>query len=378
MISNVKTSLCRYAGWFCFIGLVLFAVNVTNAAEIQASKARLVVSDLDSKQLKYLSKLKQKQLDQVVTVAVLDEQGQLLGQVWGSVLFNNEVLQFLPRFPFDDNQQYFARFQVGKDNIADLLSKRFAFVAEQNSVTIVTDVFPSANVLPENLFKFYIQFSHPMSRGEAYQHIQLLDDQENPVELPFLELSQELWDPNGRRFTLLFDPGRTKQGIKPNRDMGLPLSEGKQFTLVIDQQWQDAKGLPLQKPFKKQFTVGPQDHQQPNMDNWVISVPDGGSRNPVTVTFDEPLDRAQLENALWIEAEAGRLITGEVSIGKEMVWQFVPTYGWRSGNYRLVANSYLEDRAANSLGRPFEVIRTDDEAYIPPTFSKEFIIKAID
>ena len=32
---------------------------------------------------------------------------------------------------------------------------------------------------------------------------------------PFLELDEELWSTDGRRFTLLFDPGRIKRGLKP-------------------------------------------------------------------------------------------------------------------------------------------------------------------
>ncbi len=46
----------------------------------------------------------------------------------------------------------------------------------------VTEVYPSAAVLPENLLRFYIQFSAPMSRGEAYRRIKLLDAGGKPVD----------------------------------------------------------------------------------------------------------------------------------------------------------------------------------------------------
>ena len=69
------------------------------------------------------------------------------------------------------------------------------------STTLVTAVYPSAQVLPENLLRFYIHFSAPMSRGEAYRHVRLLDAAGKAVDLPFLELDQELWDPDGKRFT---------------------------------------------------------------------------------------------------------------------------------------------------------------------------------
>ena len=59
-------------------------------------------------------------------------------------------------------------------------------------------------------------FDAPMSRGEAYRHIHLVDAKTGrEVEAPFLELGEELWDGDFRRFTLLCDPGRVKRGLKP-------------------------------------------------------------------------------------------------------------------------------------------------------------------
>ena len=43
---------------------------------------------------------------------------------------------------------------------------------------------------------------------------------------PFLELEQELWSGDGRRFTLLFDPGRIKRGLKPREEQGPSSSRG--------------------------------------------------------------------------------------------------------------------------------------------------------
>ncbi len=376
---SIKRLSIKHNAQLLFVRCVSFSlcfvliVNNAIAVEILADKENLRVADLSDQQIKYLSKLKQKQLDQVVTVAVMDNQGQLMGQVWGTVTLQDATLAFTPRFPFEDNRQYFARFQLDGKNVAATTSKRFAFIADdQQPEASVVQVYPSADTLPANLFKFYIYFSHPMSRGEAYQHIRLLDDKNQEVKLPFLELTQELWDSDGKRFTLLFDPGRTKQGIKPNRDMGMPLQEGKQYTLIIDNNWHDGKGLPLRNEFRKTFLVSQQDHQQPDINRWALTLPDSGSRNPVIVKFDEPMDRALLENAIWIETNDGKVISGEIEIIDELIWRFTPALGWRSGDYRLVARSYLEDRAANSLGRLFEVVRTDDNSEIPDTYRLEF------
>ena len=41
--------------------------------------------------------------------------------------------------------------------------------------TIVSQVYPTANSLPENLLKFYLHFSAPMSQGKVYSYIHLLN-----------------------------------------------------------------------------------------------------------------------------------------------------------------------------------------------------------
>ncbi|NIP93248.1 MAG: hypothetical protein GWO24_07240, partial [Akkermansiaceae bacterium] len=82
--------------------------------------------------------------------------------------------------------------------------------------TTVTHVAPGADVLPFNLLKFYLHFSAPMTRGRAYQHITLRHHDGQPVADPFLELPEELWNPEMTRLTILLDPGRIKRGLLPN------------------------------------------------------------------------------------------------------------------------------------------------------------------
>ena len=55
---------------------------------------------------------------------------------------------------------------------------------------------------------------------------------------------EELWDPNFQRLTMTFDPGRIKRGLTSNETMGPPIAEGKRYTLVIDRDWPDARGVP--------------------------------------------------------------------------------------------------------------------------------------
>src|SRR5262249_4461656 len=143
-------------------------------------------------------------------------------------------------------------------------------------------------------------FSAPMSLGEAYRHIRLLDEANKPVDLPFLELDQELWDPAGKRFTLFFDPGRIKRGVKPREDVGPSLVEGKRYTLVIDSKWSDADGQPLKESFKKSFRVVAPVEKGIDVKEWKLDSPAAGSRDALKVGFPQPLDHALLQRLLWI------------------------------------------------------------------------------
>ena len=61
---------------------------------------------------------------------------------------------------------------------------------------------------------------------------------------PFLELDEELWSPDGTRFTLIFDPGRIKRGLKPREEVGPVLEAGKSYSLVIDRRLARRIGKP--------------------------------------------------------------------------------------------------------------------------------------
>src|SRR5438128_8167014 len=112
-----------------------------------------------------------------------------------------------------------------------------------------------------------------MASGGAYRHVHLLNAKGKEVEAPFLELDEELWSPDFRRFTLYFDPGRIKRGLKPREDVGPVLEEGKSYTLLIDRDWNDAQGNPLRESFRKTFTVGPPDDEAIDPQKWKIYAP---------------------------------------------------------------------------------------------------------
>ncbi len=253
-------------------------------------------------------------------------------------------VRFRPRFPLRPGLTY-------KVSAGGVIVGRFTVPPPAGEPPAVTAVYPSADTLPENLLRFTIQFSRPMARGDAYAHVRLLDADGRRIADPFLELGEELWDPTGQRFTLLFDPGRVKRGLVPHEEAGPVLVAGKSYRLEIAAGWQGAEGRPTTGSFIKDFRAGEADRQQPDPDTWQVTPPAAGTRDALVVRFPEPLDHNLLHSAL---AVAG--VPGEASVaGGETVWQFVPDAEWSAGSHALRIGTELEDRAGNSVRKPFEV-----------------------
>jgi hypothetical protein len=195
-----------------------------------------------------------------------------------------------------------------------------------------------------------------MSRGEAYRRVHLVDATSKPIDSPFLELAEELWSPDGKRLTLLFEPGRIKRGLKPREEAGPILRAGGSYCLSIDREWLDARGIRLQKSFRKVFRTSSADETSPDPRTWTIRPPLGGAKTALVVDFPEPLDRALLERLIAVADSAGRVVPGQISVSAaETRWSLTPEAPWRAGDYRLQVGTELEDLAGNSIARPFEV-----------------------
>ena len=273
-------------------------------------------------------------------------------------------LVFRPRYPFRPGQGYRAVLRE-----ADGGERTLRFTLEQNAEpsTRLVAIYPSADVLPENQLRFYLQFSAPMSRGEAYKRIRLVEEGGAQVELPFLELEQELWDPQGRWLTLLFDPGRVKRGLVPNVEEGEPIREGRSYRLIVDSGWPDAQGLPLVEGGEKRFAAGAPDHDTPKPDQWELAIPKASSRDALIIEFGESLDRRLAERLISAMTTQRRAVNGRVAVDRnETRWSLTPAEPWKAGEYMLQVEGVLEDLAGNSVGRPFETVPGRKQEPPPP------------
>jgi hypothetical protein len=298
---------------------------------------------------------------------VYAEQGTLAADIGlppmlGEYRVGAGCIRFTPRFPLENGVKYRAVFKPealpgNATGSAGIVASTFQLPPrDAGPSTVVDRVYPTAKLLPENLLKFYLHFSAPMSRGGIYRHIHLVDDSGKDVELPFLELDEELWSPDMTRLTLFIDPGRIKREVKPLEEIGPSLESGRRYRLVIDGAWQDAAGNPLKRSFEHDFDIGPPDREPPDPARWKLGLPGGGTQEPLRVDFGESMDHALALRVLRVADASGAVLAGTPALeNEERSWGFAPDRPWAQGRYWIRIQTTLEDLAGNNIGKPFEV-----------------------
>jgi hypothetical protein len=274
----------------------------------------------------------------------------------GAYTVESDALVFLPSYPIVAGVHYRAVFLPPWGGAP--VEKTFDGPRQDKTPSVrVEHVYPSADVLPSNLLRLYIYFSGPMSRGESAQHLRVLDENGKLLQgghAVFLP-GEELWDPNFRRLTMTFDPGRIKRGLTSNQKMGPPIAEGKRYTLVIDRDWPDAHGAPLVEGFRKSFRGGPAVRNPPDPMQWRVTAPKAGTLDALVVDFLTMMNYPLLQRMLQVSGAHGSL-TGTVSIDRrETQWRFAPHEPWKTGDYQLVVDTAIEDLAGNHVGQPFDI-----------------------
>jgi hypothetical protein len=319
---------------------------------IQLQDGHIVVSGLPQS----LGERSAERLANTLNVTLVANKSNDQPPLLGTHTYRENRLTFTPRFPFAPGVAY--RVVVSLDGQSR--THEFTIPKPKSDASEVVQVSPTAATLPENLLRLYVQFRKPMSKGDVYQHITLHNDTDRRlIDLPFLELDEELWSPDRTRFTLLIDPGRIKREVKPREDLGPALEVGKTFTLRIAKDWLDVDDQPLRAEYRKTFTVSKADREPVDPTKWTIAAPTAKSREALRVTLPKPHDAGLLQRLVWLERHDqrnGQRIEGGVTLSQfERVWNFVPQHAWASGEYELVIATHLEDVCGNRVGEPFEV-----------------------
>jgi hypothetical protein len=295
----------------------------------------------------------------VATPRASDNDEGDIPDISGDHEISGDGVRFTPHLPFETGVPLRAILDLGQlqqPGLTDVKTLEFSFPEETaTSETEVSHVYPSSEVVPENLLRFYVRFSNPMRRGRAEENIEILGPDGKSAPDVLYRAPVELWDSSMTCLTVLLDPGRLKRGVGPNRVLGLPLRAGKRYTLAVGAGMIDAFCRPLRGGVNKSFSVSEPVREPIVIEDWKIRPPAMDSREPVELTFPRPLDWAQLWRGITVVSETGQAINGHIDIGpSETRWLFTPDAPWQRGAHSVRVVPGLEDICGNTPYRPFD------------------------
>lgn len=211
------------------------------------------------------------------------------------------------------------------------------------------EIHPAGPTVPENLLRVELRFAQPQRLPFDIGRVKLFDANGQPIEHALLDLA--LPSPDGRRITVLMDPGRVKSGVGPNRDAGRALHAGELVRLQVDDQ------AGIEAVAVKSWQVTAAALRPLDVSGWQLSVPGAGSRDALVVDLRAPISSAG-EPLIAVVDTAGRRVPGTTALGEnDAVWRFTPARPWAPGLHRLVVHADLEDPAGNRRCAAFEQVR---------------------
>ena len=174
-----------------------------------------------------------------------DSQLEIMGQ-WDKKVF-------YPVLPLDPLQDYYIQYYRGK-----WIQIQKQTHQKEYDIPIVKHIYPTSDTLPENLLRFYVEFSQPMKENYIHTHIRLFDAEGKELDGVFLNSRYEYWNKEHTKVTIILDPGRVKTGLMAHKKMGRALSVHKYYTLKINAQWPAMNGETTKLETTKSFTVVPE------------------------------------------------------------------------------------------------------------------------
>jgi hypothetical protein len=264
----------------------------------------------------------------------------------GDLEARGSSIVFRPYYPLEKGIVYVAIARVNGHTLREIVGRRANAAGTQDM--IVSMIYPTADTLPENLLRFYVQFSRPMVSGDAAPRIELLDENGARIDHAFLANEQELWDATRTRLTVLLDPGRIKRGLKPNVDLGSPLRAGRRYTLRVNEL------------FDKTFVAASPNRSALRTEEWKITAPRAGTLDPIVIRTGRSVDVVLGARLISVRApnNAGVPVQLIIEDGERTI-RLVSKNPWLDGSYHVVVGADLEDVSGNNLRRPFDVDLSD-------------------
>src|SRR5271155_3293264 len=139
---------------------------------------------------------------------------------------------------------------------------------------------PKAETIPANTLRMYFTFDHP-ARGLVHQsEVTLVGPDGSEIKDAFMNFGQELWSPDGKRLTVLFDPGKVKRDVEAKGEAISPLEQGKSYQIRLND-------------YVHSFRVSPPVREKLDPNQWKVIGPSEGSRE-LEIKFDRVMDAALL------------------------------------------------------------------------------------
>lgn len=314
------------------VGLVCSQAKPTfRVTLIETASVKLIVSEIEH----------HVESDFVITVFGSDI------PIIGETRLLEDTVLFFPDFPFQTGVDYVVS-GGDWDTIVSLPTSK-------KEVAFVQGIHPTTARIPENLLRFYIYFSAPMREGNFLSHIHLYNEKGEDMKGVFFDNQYELWNADYTRLTVLVDPGRVKTGLKANREFGRAFKNGEHYRLVIDKNWKTIEGQSLQNDFVKTFYGVEADVKAPVLKNWVITIPEEHTLDPLIVDFGEPVDHRSVVQFLQILNYEGEVVQGSLDLSEnESILKFSPNQKWNSGKHQVLINTRFEDIVGNNLNGLFD------------------------
>ncbi len=262
----------------------------------------------------------------------------------------DNTLVVYPRFRLQPGAEY--RFRLDLEGIEDFETSLSVKGTDATPPKLLWHS-PRASVIPENTLRLYLMFSEPMALGQVGNAIRLERSDGSTVQSPFLNLGTELWDREQRRLTLLFDPGRIKQGVGPNLTEGAPLQSGRRYSLVISGSIKSAAAKRLGDDVRLPLIVGPAERRALDPSKWGLSSPEIGTRDAFQLRFDRIMDQGMSSGLITVVNQYDQSVGGRIESDDGANWVFKPNEPW-AGTERLRFDHSLEDVAGNTNRASFD------------------------
>ena len=324
------------------------ALSQTDSVLILPSKidgdVKLHISTLSS----YNSEKSQREYLSIYVKNDKDDYG--VNAVVGKYRLENDYLIFTPSFPFENGLEYVIRIKNFNSENSYTYQSFQVGTPKIYEIPEVIGVYPLATELPENLLRFYLYFNTPMKKGEGLRHIELVDAAGNIDNQAFMQFKQELWSADGKRLTVLFDPGRIKRGVSTNMNLGPALTEGNEYKLIISGKWKDVHGQDLAADFIKEFKVVKAYRDPIGFEDLEVIEPRESTFESLVINFDRIMDHALIQSMIQLESEDGNRVSGKWELSQDETKAiFYPEEPWKIGLYSLRMNGRLEDVSGNNL-----------------------------